>query len=145
MKEQYNQFQKKIEKTSQLKPEAHFVINDAAKNILNNMALSKIERDAIEAISIELQELDRAISMFLLDIKNKGLISHEECIMVMSYFLASKQIGPDSEKIRNSFYETIMTVEDFQELLKSVSIPECSRLVILNVYRKIFENSNKKV
>ena len=145
MKEQYNQFQKKIEKTSQLKPEAHFIINDAAKNILNNMALSKIESDAIEAISIELQELDRAICMFLLDIKNKGLISHEECSLVVSYFLASKQIGPNSEKIRDSFYETVMSIEDFQELLKSVSIPEYSRLVVLSVYRKIFESNNKKV
>lgn len=143
MKEQYSKFEKKIEEIPQLKPEAHFIINDAANNILNDKPLSKIEKDALDAILIELQDLDKEIVFCLLNYKTKGIISQNECNLVISYFLISKQIGPDSKKIRDSFYESLISLEDFEELLKSVSIPEYSRLVILSVYKKIIEENKK--
>jgi hypothetical protein len=143
MKEQYNQFQKIIEEIPKLKQESHFIINDAANHILNNEPLSKIEEDALDAILLELQDLDKDIVLFLLNIKGRGIVSKNECNLVISLFLISKQIGPDINIIRESFYESIISLEDFEELLKNASIPMYSKSVILSVYEKIIKENRK--
>lgn len=140
MKEQYNQFQKKLEELPKLKPEAHFVINDAAQKILSNLPLDKSEQDAIDAIFIELQELDKNIVAYLLNLKSKEMITSDECNLIASYFIATKQIGPDSGVIRDAFYEKSVNAGEFEELIKKVSIPEYSKSIILNVYKKILES-----
>ncbi|MFA6514796.1 MAG: hypothetical protein WCT42_00835 [Candidatus Paceibacterota bacterium] len=143
MKEQYSQFQKKLEEIPQLKPEAHFVINDSAQKILNNSPLNKIEQDSIDAIFIELEELDKDIVSYLINLKSKGIITNDECNLIASYFTASKQIGPDSGVIRDAFYGKTVSQGEFEELMKKVSIPEYSSSIILNVYKKIIEKNNK--
>lgn len=139
MKEQYNQFQKSLEEIPKLKPEAHFIINDAASKILNNLPLNKVEQDAIDAIFIELEALDRDIVDYLLNFRSKGIITNDECNLIASYFITSKQIGPDSREVRDAFYEKIIQFDEFEKILKKVSIPEYSSLIILNVYKKIIK------
>lgn len=141
MKDQFNSYAKQLEEIPKLKPEAHFVINDAAGHILNGQSLN--ENNSLNSIFIELQDLDKDIVFYLLNIKSTGIISMDECLIVSSCFLASKQIGPESSNLRDVFYKSLMNIEEFEDLAKGVLIPENTRKVIVNVYKKIFEFNNK--
>ena len=139
MKDQFNSFAKKIEEIPKLKSEAHFVINDAAGHVLKGQPLNDSDNNSLNSIFIELQDLDKDIVFYLLNVKSAGVISMDECLTVSSCFLATKQIGPESSNLRDVFYKSSMRVEEFENLAKSILIPENSRKVIVNVYKKIFE------
>lgn len=144
MKQQFNSFAKQLEEIPKLKPDAHFAINDAATLVLNGQPMSDIENDSLNSIFSELQDLDRDIAYYLLNNNSEGVITMDECLIVSSCLLAAKQIGPENSKLRDVFYTSSMSVSEFEDLIKGVLIPESSRTVIVNVYKKILE-SNKKI
>ncbi len=108
MKDQFNSFAKKIEEIPKLKSEAHFVINDAAGHVLKGQPLNDSDNNSLNSIFIELQDLDKDIVFYLLNVKSTGVISTDEFLVVSSCFLATKQIGPESSNIRDIFYNKLI-------------------------------------
>lgn len=140
----FNLFRNNLEETPKSKPEAHFVVNDAAKKLINNEILNEDENDLIKNIYIELQELDRGIASLLENYLSKSIITSEESRITASYILIAKQIGPNSDELRKAIYEGILTPIEIEEMAKSISIPENTRSVIISTYRKIYDHLQTK-
>lgn len=139
----FNSFQKKLEEEPKVKPEAHFAVDAVAKKIISGTDISPDEQSLIKTIFISLQDMDRDIVSILDAYEKMSVISPDELAIVASYFLISKQIGPDSGKLRDLVYKAEVPPEEAREVAESISIPENSRKLILSVYKKIFEYKTK--
>ncbi len=137
-------FQNSFQQIPKAKQEAHFVVNDIARKLLNNEEVSEEERDLVKGIFIELQDLDRDLMFLLEKYCGDNTISSMEFNVVASFFLISLQVGPDSRELRKLFYEIIGSPTQIQASLDQVSIPGNSKQVLMATYEKMFHKKHSQ-
>ena len=136
----HNQFAKNLEAIRRPKPEAHFLIDDISKKILTGQKISEVDRDILSGIFAELQDLDKNLVSYMNELRSSGTISSEEVGVITSYFLVSRQIGPESSSLRNEFYNSEIMLKDLEKISKQISMPENSRTILVSAYKKIFDS-----
>ncbi len=135
--EQYKENQEKIEKIPTIKPEFHFVINDIAKKVLDNIEISEKETGDLEMVYDMTQDLEKELVTFLVIYRSKETINSTEFLIVIDYFLTANQNGPESGEIKEILFMGNITVEEFESILKNTQIPSNTQKIINNVYNKI--------
>lgn len=135
--ENYKKDQQRMDTVSLVKPEVHYSINDGARCIIEGIEFREYDKNVLEAVWDELQSLDRDIVSLLENYRTREIISNESTLVIVSFFLSTLQIGPDSTDIRDRFYQRLDTEESFRTALFNVSIPEHTREVLSDTYRRI--------
>jgi hypothetical protein len=133
-----NQFQLKLEKPFVPKPEAHFLVNEIAGKLILENSISEDDKNFIHDLFIELQnDSNREIVESLFKIRDEGFMNHTQLGIVGCYFMISNQIGPNDNKLLDQFISHDISVEDFKNITKDISIPEFTRNYIDHVYESI--------
>lgn len=139
MEPKFSQFKKmetELEKIPKIKSEAHFELNDISKKI----SLGEIDEkdiDSLELIYDLLQDLEKNLVSNLDDYRSRGILSKEEFLVAVNYFLIAKQNGPESSKLLETFLNKGLSEDDCSQLIQSISIPEHTKNILSVVYFKI--------
>lgn len=140
--EQFKKDELKLEKIPTVKPEAHFDLNDISKKINDAENITDKEYDLLEILFTELQDLDRDIVNCISKYKSNEVISRQEFLAIVDVFLIAKQVGPDLKKVTDIFLLNNVSNEEFENILHSIQLPEFTKKVISEVYKKIFILNN---
>jgi hypothetical protein len=133
-----NQFQLKLEKPFVPKPEAHFLVNEIAGKLISENPISEDDKNFIHDLFIELQnDSNREIVESLFKIRDEGFMNHTQLGIIGCYFMISHQIGPDDKGLLDRLISHDISVEDFKNITKDISIPEFTRNYIDHVYESI--------
>lgn len=138
--ENYKKDQEKIDVIPTIKTEVHYCINDGARSVIEGTVFNEQDKNILESVWDELQSLDRDLLSLIENYRVKGTINDESALIVSSHFLVTMQIGPDSSDIKERFYRRSDTEESFRQALFRVSIPEHTREVLADTYRRIIAN-----
>ena len=130
MEPKFRKSEEKLNEIPQIKPEAHFALNDISQKIISGEKLSQEDDDFLGTIWATMQDLDKEIIEHLDTKRSSQIISKDEASSCGVYFLMSKQIGPDSKKLRDAFYQNLLSEEAFEGLSKNISIPENTRSIL---------------
>ncbi len=134
---QFKNLEASLSEIPQVKPEAHFELNDIAAKIVADQALDEKDTAFLESIYNALQDLEKGIVSNLDEYRGREVISKEEFLITVNYFLIAKQKGPDSAKLTLAYEEKKLDTEQFQDLAIGISMPEQTRRVLMLVYEKI--------
>ncbi len=135
--EQYKKDQASLEKIPTIKPDFHVVIENLSSKVINNQELTQQEINDLEMVYNMTQSIEKEIVVFLDHYRSKNVISKTEFLILMGYFLATNQNGPDSTKTKNELIGGMISNEDFEKLPEVIAIPPKTRLILLEVYKKI--------
>lgn len=134
---QFHKMESELEKIPQVKSEAHFELNDISKKISQGLEITEKDIDSLEMIYDSLQDLEKSLVSNLDNYRSKGIIQKEEFLVAINYFLIAKQNGPESSKLLGIFLNRSLNQGDCENLIQSISIPEHTKVVLLNVYSKM--------
>jgi len=132
----------KLETIPTVKPDVHFELNDISQKIIQVEPLSQKEFDSLEMIYMELQDLEKELVTSLDVYRSKKVISKEEFLLAINYFLIACQQGPHSEQLNLMFRDSVFDTYKFDEVSKTISIPEHMRTLLQTVYLKIAINQS---
>jgi hypothetical protein len=135
--EQYRKDEEKLEKIPTIRPEFHFVLNDAAKKVLSSQELTEKEVGDLEIVYDLAQDLERELIGMVDRHRSQGALSKNESLITADYFLTAHQNGPDSAKLKEHVVAAVAAVEDFEAAARAISIPEHTRALLIEAYRKI--------
>lgn len=130
-------FLKSIEVIPQVKPEVHFLLNDCAEKIDTGESLSAEESDMLSELFLRLQDIDLDLVSYLLSFKENSILTKDEIVIVGVYFLASFQLGPSSEDLRDMFYYSQGDEDLFAERVEARKMPDHTRKILISVYKKV--------
>ncbi|MEO5646447.1 MAG: hypothetical protein ABIO57_01600 [Candidatus Paceibacterota bacterium] len=136
--EQFKKLETEIEMTPMVKPEVHFELNDISKKMLQGGELSQEDIDFLDSLYTSLQSLEINLTDYLDDYRASEIISKEEFLVAANHFLVAKQNGPDSGLAVSLLTERRISPQGFEDAIKDISIPEHTKAVLMNVYRKIY-------
>lgn len=134
---QFKKMESNLEKIPQVKPEAHFELNNISRKISSGEEITGQDIDSLEMIYSELQDLEKNLVSNLDNHRSMGIIQKEEFLIVINYFLVAKQNGPESSELLKVFINKSLNENDCMKLIQSISIPKYTKDVLLNVYLKI--------
>ncbi|MES2930660.1 MAG: hypothetical protein V4665_02670 [Patescibacteria group bacterium] len=134
---QFKKMESELEEIPHVKPEVHFKLNDISKRISSGKEIDRKDIDSLELIYSELQDLEKSLVSNLDDYRSKGIVQKEEFLITINFFLVAKQNGPETSQLLNIFKNKNLSVGDCTQLIDSISIPEHTKIVLLNVYSKI--------
>ncbi len=125
-----------------VKPEVHFLLNELSQKILQGDKLSTSQNSDLEIVWDELQYLDRNFTDMVDLYRSNGVITKNELLIVAGFFLSSQQIGPVSNILKDQFCSIQVPIDSFNNSTFEVSIPEYTRKIIQETYRKIYNFKN---
>ena len=134
---QFKKMESDLEKIPQVKTDAHFELNDISRKISSGEEITEKDIDSLELIYSELQDLEKNLVSNLDDYRSKGILQKEEFLVAINYFLVAKQNGPESSQLLKIFKNKNLSISDCTQLIDSISIPEHTKNVLLNVYSKM--------
>ena len=140
MKIKIDTFQKALEQSFEVKPEAHFVWNDIAEKFVNKQPITEAEHELLEEAFMELQNgnnLDIVTGM--ISFRDKGFLTTPEMYLIANYFFTAAQIGPEGRGLKDVFFFQSMDNKSFKSHTNTISIPVHTRILIQNVYSNILE------
>lgn len=139
MEPKFSQFKKiesELEKIPKIKSEAHFELNDISKKVSLG-EINEKDIDSLELIYDLLQDLEKNLVSNLDDYRSRGILSKEEFLVAVNYFLIAKQNGPESSKLLEVFLSKDLNENDCFQLIHSISIPEHTKNILSVVYFKM--------
>lgn len=134
--EQYKIDQNNLEKIPTIKPEFHFTVNDVAHKILQHQEVPQKEIDDLEMVYSATQDIEQVLVTCLDQYRSKEIITKAEFLVAVTYFLLAHQNGPDSSELKNEMIDRRISTQEFIQLAEKISIPEHTRTVLIEVYRK---------
>jgi hypothetical protein len=138
--EQYKIDQCELEKVPTIKPDFHFIINDISAKVLQNQELEQKEIDDLEMVYEKTQDIEKELILSIDTFRSREIISKEEFLLTATYFLTANQQGPNSTDLKRILISKEVPTQDFIENCQKVSIPENTKSIIVEVYRKIKES-----
>jgi hypothetical protein len=138
--EQYKKDQSAIDKIPTIKSDFHFVINDIAKKIVEEIALEIKDLDDLEIVYDMTQDLEKDLVVCMDNYRSCDIITKLESLITCNHFLTAHHNGPDSNEIKYHIIEGYLPQEDFVGLMEEISIPEYTKKIIIQVYQKIVES-----
>lgn len=126
-----------LERIPNVVPEIIFALQDVSRAILNKEYTDQDIDGSIALVFSELQDLDKDIVSYFDHHRSNNRISKQQALIVTILFLASLQVGPDMRRIRQEFLNPRFSEQEFDELLKNISLPQDLRLMVGSVYKLI--------
>ena len=115
------------------------MLDDCAKKINTGERLSAEESEMLSELFLRLQDIDRDLVSHLLSFKVGNILSSDEIGIVAVYFLASFQLGPASEDLRDMFYYLQGDSDLFVEKAEASKMPEHTCTLLALAYKKVLK------
>jgi hypothetical protein len=141
--EHYRKDQEKLEKIPTIKPDFHYTINDSATKILSGRPLNDDTIAELEIVYNLTQDLEKNIITMFDEYRSTDTITKNEFLIITTFFLTANQNGPQSMELKDSLMKCDFIPEDFEIFSKKISIPESTRQILINVYKKIFDSKKE--
>jgi hypothetical protein len=133
-----DQFPNSFESIPVVTPEVHLLLEETSTGLLSKLdVVAKIE--SLREIFILIQDVDRDLVSRLQTLQMEGDVSVEDMLIAALYFLVTKQIGPDSSKLRDMIYNLHTDVETFSVECRTLEIPPHTQGIIIAAYKKLWE------
>jgi len=97
----------------------------------------------LEMVYSMTQDLEKELITFLDEYRGKEIITKLEFLISSDYFLTANQNGPDSKFLKKTLIDNIVSIEEFNDISKSISVPDDTRSVLNNTYISINTHKNK--
>ena len=141
--EQYKIDQAKLEVIPTIKYEFHFKINDCAEKVLKYIELTENEINDLEMVYSLAQDLEKELVSVFITYRSQEILTRDEFLIFATYFLTAAQNGPESSEIKQEILNLTISTQQFNMIVKKVSMPENTRSVIIEGYRKMKDYKNR--